>query len=99
METTKSEEAKIKPVETSKGFKVIKCPRKILEAATGQIKCVCDDCLSSPDIGYYVAVLNRWLCPKCYERWIRSAKRYQEDIWVEEKNYDFYMKLLKKWER
>lgn len=98
METINSKEDKIKPVKTIKGFKVIKCPRKTLETATGQIKCVCDDCLNSPDIGYYIAVLNQWLCPTCYERWIKSAKRHKEDIWVENKNYSFYLKLLKKWE-
>lgn len=91
------EKLKIKPVETLKGFKVINVPRKILEATTGQEKCVCDDCLSSPDIGYYVAVLNRWLCPTCYKRWISRATRYAEDIPVEERNYNFYMNFLEKW--
>lgn len=94
----KNKESQIKPVDNTKGFKAINVPRKVLEAATGQIKCVCDDCLSSPDNGYYVAVLNRWLCPACYERWIESAVRYEEDAWVEEKNYDYYLKLLKQWE-
>lgn len=94
-----NKESQIRPVETLKGFKVINVPRKILEAATGQGKCVCDDCLSSPDIGYYVAVLNRWLCPTCYKHWIGYAKRYEEDALVEERNYNFYMKLLKKWKQ
>lgn len=98
METEKNKKAKIKPVETLKGFKVIKCPRKILEAATAQIKCVCDDCLSSPDTGYYVAVLNRWLCPTCYEHWVKSAERYTEDIPIEEKNFNYYLKLLQRWD-
>lgn len=93
-----NKESKIKPVENVKGFKVINIPRKILETTTGQEKCVCDDCLSSPEYGYYVAVLNLWLCPTCYKHWIGSAKRYEEDSWVEEKNYNYYMKLLKKWE-
>ena len=93
-----NQESKIKPVEGAKGFRVINVPRKVLEAVTGQIKCVCDDCLSSPDDGYYVAVLNRWLCPNCYKHWISSAKYYKEDAWVEEQNYNYYMKLLKKWE-
>lgn len=93
-----NKESKIKPVDNAKGFKVINVPRKILEAATGQKKCVCDDCLSSPEYGYYVAVLNRWLCPTCYKHWIACATRYEEDTPIEEKNYNFYMKLLKKWE-
>ena len=92
-----NEKLKIKPIETSKGLKVINVPRRALESVTGQIKCVCDNCLGSPDYGYYVAVLNRWLCPTCYARWIATAKWYAEDAWVENKNYERYMNLLRGW--
>lgn len=81
-------------VENPQGFRVLQVSRTELEQATQQVHCVCDDCMSSPEYGYYVAVLNRWLCPKCYSRWIKAATRYQEDIWVEEKNYQFYRNLL-----
>lgn len=91
-----NQESKIKPVEDAKGFKVINVPRKALEAVTGQIKCVCDDCLRSPEYGYYVAVLNHWLCPICYCHWKSYAKHYKEDVRVEKMNYDYYMKLLQK---
>lgn len=93
-----NKECKIKPVDNAKGFKVINVPRKALEAATLQKKCVCDNCLSSSDTGYYVAVLNRWLCPTCYKHWMVYVKRYEEDAVIEEINYNFYMELLKKWE-
>ena len=91
-----NQKGEIKPVGGSKRFKVINVPRKVLEAATGQIKCVCDNCLTSPDNGYYVAVLNRWFCPTCYEHWINRAEYYEEDAWVEEKNYNRYMELFRK---
>ena len=91
-----NQKSEIKPVEGSKKFKVINVPRKVLEAATGQIKCVCDNCLASPDDGYYVAVLNRWFCPTCYKHWVNQAEYYEEDAWVEEKNYNRYMELFKK---
>lgn len=91
-----NQKSEIKSVEGSKKFKVINVPRKVLEAATGQIKCVCDNCLASPDNGYYVAVLNRWFCPTCYEHWINQAEYYKEDAWVEERNYNRYMELFKK---
>lgn len=89
--------AKIMPVEATKGFRVINVPREVLEAVTGQIKCVCDDCLCSPDSGYYIAVLNWWLCPTCYERWLKHAVRYAEDISVEKRNFEYYVNLLKRW--
>ena len=92
-------EREIMPVDNVKGFKVINdVPRKVLETATGAEKCICDECLSSPDTGYYVAVLNRWFCPTCYKHWMACARRYGEDAAIEERNYNFYMKLLKKWE-
>lgn len=96
MENKINKKASVVHVENGKGFKVISCPRRVLEVATGQVKCVCDNCLESPEVGYYVAVLNRWLCLTCYEHWLESAERYGEDIWVEEKNYEYYMKILKK---
>lgn len=97
MENKINKKASVTPVENKKGFKVISCPRRVLEAATGQAKCVCDNCLASPEVGYYVAILNRWLCPTCYEHWLASAERYEEDVWVEEKNYEYCMKILKQW--
>lgn len=88
----------VRPFKTRKGFKIISCPRRVLEAATCQKRCVCDNCLDSPDTGYYVAVLNQWFCPSCYTRWIKSAKRYKEDVWIEEKNYEYYMSILKQYD-
>ncbi len=81
-------------VENEQGFMILRVFRNELEEATNQKRCVCDDCLSSPEYGYYVAVLNRWLCPKCYSHWVATATRYREDIPVEEKNYKFYRNLL-----
>lgn len=81
-------------VANKQNFRVLLVWRDELEKATKQAKCVCDDCLASPIYGYYVAVLNRWMCEKCYKRWVEAAVRYPEDSWVEEKNYNFYKKLL-----
>lgn len=75
-------------------FRVLKVYKKELEDATMQDKCCCDDCLAAPEYGYYVAVLNRWLCPMCFNHWLKYAVRYKEDMLVEEKNYQFYKKLL-----
>lgn len=76
-------------------FKILKVYRKELEMATEQESCCCDECLATLEYGYYVAVLNRWLCPKCFNHWLKSATRYPEDTWVEERNYQFYKTLLR----
>ena len=51
---------------------------------------VCDDCndgILPSDTCYYVAVLNRVFCKKCYDEWIAGAKYYSEDAPFEERNY------------
>lgn len=82
-----------KKVENKKGFLVmevsaIECVEKLSGAA------ICDSCNGSAMSGYYIAALNHWVCPKCYEEWMERAKRYPEDIPIEERNYNHYSKIL-----
>lgn len=81
-------------VKNSEGFLILRVKNEELAKATNQGYCVCDSCFSSPDEGYYVAVLNMWFCPKCYVKWKKTAIRYSEDIPVETKNYRRYKELL-----
>ena len=55
---------------------------------------ICDSCNAPAENGYYIAVLNSWFCPKCYEEWKKRAKWYQEDVNVERRNYAAYAKIL-----
>jgi hypothetical protein len=55
---------------------------------------ICDYCDKPHEDGYYIAVLNQWFCPKCYEEWKKDARYYPEDRPVEERNYLYYSKLL-----
>lgn len=55
---------------------------------------ICDSCNSQSDKGYYIAVLNSWLCPDCYNKWMLKAKRYEEDSEHEARNYKFYSTQL-----
>lgn len=51
---------------------------------------ICDSCneyIKKDEICYYVAVLNRILCAKCFKKFILSATYYKEDCFVEMKNY------------
>lgn len=75
-------------------FRVLKVYRAELGKATDNDSCCCDSCLATPIYGYYIAVLNSWFCPKCFNHWLKNAVRYKEDIPIEEKNYQFYRNLL-----
>ena len=75
-----------------KGFWLIECTEEeICNIGGGGI---CDNCGQPSDKGVYVAVLNRWLCPKCFDEWYNTAIRYEEDSNIEFRNYQYYATLL-----
>lgn len=87
--------AKIK--ENEKGFKVIEVTaNEMVKIGCGNI---CDHC-GEPHFGtgYYIAVLNRWFCPTCYDEWYKGttnyANAYNADGRVETKNFNFFCNLL-----
>lgn len=84
----------MKEITNDKGFKVLEVSRVDLVNRLADRGCqgICDGCLSSPEIGYYVAVLNMWFCKKCYEEWLETADYYPEDSRVEIRNYEYYKK-------
>lgn len=55
---------------------------------------VCDHCNETTSSGYYIAVLNQWFCPKCYQDWYHGARRYTEDIAYEIENFEFYKNMF-----
>lgn len=86
----------MKDFKNEKGFLILEVSRERMLERLSIYGCqgICDGCLSSPEIGYYVAVLNMWFCKDCFDEWYRDAGRYQEDIPIEEKNYENYKRLL-----
>ena len=90
-----------KKIKTEKGFLVIKMNME--EAASigfgmgGGACIICMECnnLCFNDI-YYIAVLNDTMCAKCYNEYIKEATYYPEDSAIEQRNYDFYISMLKK---
>ena len=83
----------MKEIETDKGFLVMEVSRQELLSALGkQTLGVCDFCFANAENGYYVAVLNQWLCKECYEKWLKTADYYPEDSRVEIRNYEYYKK-------
>lgn len=87
-------------VENSKGFLIIEMTPK---EATNICKfgyfgeLVCDNCnklIKNEQTIYYISVLNGVACKKCYEDWLNSATRYDEDIDYETRKFEYYAKLL-----
>lgn len=87
-------------VNNDKGFKVINL--SIEDAASlgfglyGSGACICMHCNKgclSEDI-HYIAVLNDTMCKDCYEKWLKGAKRYSEDIPIEDRNFNYYKEAL-----
>ena len=70
-------------------FKVIKASAKEMFEAVGSPG-ICENCGEMQSDGYYIAVLNRWFCKKCFERFKRCAKWYPEDAQIEELNFKHY---------
>lgn len=82
-----------KKIENEKGFLVLEVSHIECITKLGGYG-ICDSCNKASTDGYYIAVLNHWVCPECYKEWIGRAKRYANDIPIEERNYAHYSKRL-----
>ena len=84
----------MKVKENDKGFKIIEMSMVEVNELFGGDG-ICDFCNKASLTGYYIAVLNSWYCPECYEDWLKEAKRYDEDIPFEERNFERVKRLMK----
>lgn len=80
-------------VENPKGFKVIKMTLAEVNSIGGLG--ICDFCNAASTEGYYIAVLNMWYCPKCYQEWLERAEYYPEDAAIENRNFTKMKNMLK----
>lgn len=85
-----------KIITTKRGFKVIELSRAELMARLGEYgsKGICDFCGEPTENGFYIAVINQWFCPKCYEDFLSRTPYYKEDAAVEERNFNFFKQLF-----
>lgn len=83
-------------VENHKGFLVLEISRDEMLDKLSRYGClgICDSCNKPISKGYYIAVLNQWLCKEHYNEFVNTATRYDEDILIEEKNFKRYCKLF-----
>jgi hypothetical protein len=90
-----SEEKMAKIVKNAKGFKVIQIKAVELMEIIPQSIGMCDYCGQASLDGYYIAVLNAYYCPACYNNWCKRAEYYEEDRPYEEKSFNRTVALLK----
>ena len=74
-------------------FLVIEATRNEMSIACGSPG-ICDYCGTPSVNGYYIAVLNKWYCPKCYEDFKKLAVWRHHDHVIEDRNFKCYGQLL-----
>lgn len=82
-----------KIAENKKGFLVIEVSAEELSSKMGGYG-ICDFCNTPSDNGYFVSVLNQWLCSKCYNEWLKRAIRYPQDADIERRNFELFKEKL-----
>lgn len=82
-----------KVIESEKGFKLIECSRNEVVQYLGGYG-ICDSCNNTEETGIYIAVLNHWYCPKCFSEWHKTARNYESDRPIEERNFEHYKNAL-----
>lgn len=70
-------------------FKVIEVSALEMSEAVGSLG-ICDYCNKRSRNGYYIAVLNKWYCPKCWEEFKKRAVWHPEDAMIEDRNFTCY---------
>lgn len=80
-------------IDSDKDFKVIKVSAFQLAKSLGGYG-ICDHCNKTPFQGYYIAVLNHWLCEKDYHEWHEGAVNHPEDREIEQRNFERTKQLL-----
>lgn len=85
-----------KVVDNYKGFKVLEITRQEMMDKLTRYGClgICDMCNRPISVGYYVAVINQWMCEDCYNDFIKSIDRYEEDMKIENKNFNRFCNLF-----
>ena len=87
-------------IETKKNFKIIKMTGKEAREIWGRYggTGICDRCNNfqkDEQNCYYVAILNYFMCQKCFSDWVKLAKWHKDDEYFETMNFNQTIHLLK----
>lgn len=85
-----------KVVDNYKKFKVLEITRQEMMDKLTRYGClgICGMCNRPTSVGYYVAVIDLWMCEDCYNDFIKSFNRYEEDMRIENRNFDRFCNLF-----
>ena len=85
-----------KVVDNYKGFKVLEITRQEMMDKFTRYGClgICDMCNRPTSVGYYVAGIKQRMCKDCYDDFIKSINRYEEDMEIESRNFNRYCSLF-----
>lgn len=85
-----------KIIEDAGGFKVLEVSRKELIEKIAHLGALglCDYCMKSPSTGYYIAVLDQWLCPECYQDFLSRNVPCPEDSHYETMMFNAYCRAF-----
>lgn len=88
-------------INNNKGFFVIETSQVEIVSTHPLNKGIFDRCNESSSKGYYVAAMNYWMCPSCYESWNAESIRYSSDIPYEIDRYNSMCRALNlpKWQQ
>lgn len=75
---------------TDKGYSYVKCTKEDCFSWGGLA--ICDDCSNNFEEGYLIYVLNRALCHKCFEDWLKRSVKYDDDLYLQKENHISYYK-------
>lgn len=85
----------VKQFKSPQGYTVLKMSlfecTSIFKGGAG----ICDNCGLAVLEGYYVPVLNHYLCPKCYQDFTQRTPYYPEDAHFESYWLDYVSKRIK----
>ena len=81
-----------KIIDNKKGLKIIQMSKDELIPIGGYG--ICDFCGITPENGYYIAVLNQWVCKDCYEQWECRTIPCKKDGEIEQRRFIHIKKLL-----
>lgn len=82
----------IKKNKTDKGFTIFEI-NKVDLIVLNEVKLFgqkCDSCNAHLKKVYYIPVLNRGYCPKCYKEWYERATYFTEDEEFEQRQIDCF---------
>lgn len=74
---------------TDTGYSYVECTREDCFNWGGI--CICDNCNEEiKDTVYLVFILGSALCKKCFDKWEKGSRKYDEDLYLQKQKHIAY---------